>query len=153
MRFQWRFFGLEASFGTFPLELNTFSRGQCFCVSIQPPLYSPPVPTAQAAAAMVDKVEPGFAVAIHVRLLGRSTGVPVRSASIHRILSLSQGNINMWWHLGRLFSQPAPSSLSPSPSVVRALAVLSTTACLYSHWRIATSHAPLLFIPYEPHTK
>jgi len=52
----------------------------------------------------------------------------------------------MRWHPNQLFSQP-------SPAVVRALVVLSTAACLYLHSHIAITHTPLLFIPYEPHSK
>jgi len=78
------------------------------------------------------------------------------SASIvGRLRIFSLEHISMRWPF---FSQPGfssswSSSLSLSPSVVRAFAVLSTTACLYSHWRTAITHTPLLFIPYEPHTK
>jgi len=56
------------------------------------------------------------------------------------------GDTAMRWHPNQLFSQP-------SPSVVRALVVLSTAACLYLHSHIAITHTPLLFIPYEPHSK
>jgi len=83
-----------------------------------------------------------------VSILGRS----VSNSRRLRILSLERISMSPF------FSQPGsssswPSSLSISPFVVRALAVLSTTACLYSHWRTAITHTPLLFIPYEHHTK